>query len=141
MLRAVDPTFGLKHPMAKPLPKSFHCATEFTLQVLGGKWKTVILCYLKQRPCRYTELRALIPKLSDKVLTERLHDLAKSGLIVRVKGTAQSGREAYALTPKGRSLSALLHELYDWGLSHASVFDVEVGEPLKLLAKQGSLKK
>ena len=45
--------------MVKRLPKSFHCPTEFTLAILGGKWKTVILCFLKERPCRYSELRKL----------------------------------------------------------------------------------
>src|SRR5262249_41415975 len=39
--------------MAKRLPRHFNCPTEFTLAVLGGKWKTVILCYLKERSCRY----------------------------------------------------------------------------------------
>ncbi|MBO0757231.1 MAG: helix-turn-helix transcriptional regulator, partial [Bradyrhizobiaceae bacterium] len=69
--------------MAKRLPKQFNCPTEFTLAVLGGKWKTVILCYLKERPCRYAELRKLLPTLSDKMLTERLADLVASGLIMR----------------------------------------------------------
>ena len=51
--------------MANKLPKSFLCPTEFTLAVLGGKWKTVILCYLNQRPCRYSELRTdLLESLS-----------------------------------------------------------------------------
>jgi HxlR-like helix-turn-helix len=61
--------------MGKKLPRFFHCPTEFTLHMLGGKWKTVILCFLKERPCRYAELRKLLPKLSDKMLTERLHIL------------------------------------------------------------------
>ena len=61
--------------MRKRLAKYFHCPTEFTLAVLDGKWKTVILSYLKERPCRYAELRRLVPSLSDKMLTERLSDL------------------------------------------------------------------
>ena len=65
--------------MGNRLAKSFNCPTEFTLQVLGGKWKTVILCYLKVRPLRYAELRKLIPKLSDKMLSQRLRDLTDAG--------------------------------------------------------------
>jgi predicted transcriptional regulator len=72
--------------MANKLPKSFLCPTEFTLAVLGGKWKTVILCYLNQRPCRYSELRKFMPNVSDKVLTERLRDLKASELISHRKG-------------------------------------------------------
>src|ERR1700686_5506230 len=98
--------------MAKRLAKSFNCPTEFTLEVLGGKWKTVILCYLKQRPCRYAELRKLVPKLSDKMLTERLRDLAAMGLVARRKATGKMRGDVYVLTSRGRSLGDLLHVLY-----------------------------
>ena len=83
--------------MANKLVKSFHCSTEFTLAVFGGKWKTVILCYLKQRPCRYSGLRRLMPSVSDKVLTERLRDLLSAGLITHRKGgrAASSGSKAW----------------------------------------------
>ena len=121
--------------MAKRLPKRFHCSTEFTLHVLGGKWKTVILCYLKERPLRYAELRRLAPTLSDKMLTQRLHELMDMGLIVRRKATGRSSAEAYALAPKGRSLGALLRELYRWGEVNAARFGVNVGVPLAELDK------
>jgi DNA-binding HxlR family transcriptional regulator len=103
--------------------------------VLGGKWKTVILCYLKQRPCRYSELRRLMPKVSDKVLTERLRDLTGSGLITRRGGA--SDKAVYVLTPRGRSLGALLTALYGWGIAQAPTFGVEVGQPLKMLDGSG----
>src|SRR5215472_15430784 len=109
--------------MAKRLSKHFHCATEFTLEVLGGKWKTVILCFLKQRSCRYAELRRLVPRLSDKVLSERLRDLVESGLVARKR---QGRVDVYALTSRGRTLSDPLRHLYDWGLKHAAEFRVEV---------------
>jgi DNA-binding HxlR family transcriptional regulator len=117
--------------MTKKLPKSFNCPTEFTLAVLDGKWKTVILCYLKERPRRYTELRKLVPKLSDKVLTERLHDLIASGLVARNRRTGAA--QEYMLTQKGRLLSGVLHHLYAWGLENAASFDVHVGQPLKVI--------
>ena len=119
--------------MANKLPKSFQCATEFTLAVLGGKWKTVILCYLKQRPMRYSELRKVLPNLSDKVLTERLRDLMSSGLVVHRKSSGGASSGAYALTARARSLGHVLHHLYAWGHNNAAVFRVEVGEPLKRL--------
>jgi DNA-binding HxlR family transcriptional regulator len=124
-------------PMAKRLPKQFNCPTEFTLAVLGGKWKTVILCYLKEQPCRYTDLRKLLPALSDKMLTERLGDLMASGLIARRRlpnqGKQIGSKEVYVLTGKGSSLGKLLRDLYAWGRDHAAIFDVQVGEPLKEL--------
>jgi DNA-binding HxlR family transcriptional regulator len=119
--------------MANKLPKSFLCPTEFTLAVLGGKWKTVILCYLNQRPCRYSDLRKLMPAVSDKVLTERLRDLKASGLITHRKGDGRTSSGTYALSPRCRSLRHVLHMLYRWGHQHAAEFHVKVGEPLKAL--------
>ncbi len=101
------------------------------MAVLGGKWKTVIHCYLKQRPCRYSELRKLLPRVSDKVLTERLRDLVASGLIVHRKGGRRA--DTYALAPRGRSLHQILHHLYIWGHDNAAKFHVAVGEPLRAM--------
>src|SRR6185369_12715263 len=103
--------------MARKLTRTFGCPSEFTLHVLGGKWKTVILCYLKQQPLRYADLRRLIPNLSDKVLSERLADLCQLGLVSKRRAT--STRELYALTPTGKSLSGPLTELYRWGERNA----------------------
>lgn len=120
--------------MTKKLSKRFNCPTEFALDVLGGKWKTVILCYLKERSCRYRELRLLVPKLSDKMLTERLRELTDKGLVAKRKGDGPGPAAAlYSLTAKGQTLGKLLTELYDWGEQHAGAFGVEVGEPLKRL--------
>jgi DNA-binding HxlR family transcriptional regulator len=118
--------------MGKRLAKTFNCPTEFTLQVLGGKWKTVILCYLKARPLRYAELRRLMPALSDKMLTQRLRELVEAGLVSRRK-LAGDKSGAYALAPRGKSLSRLLAELYGWGEAHAESFGVSVGRPLQAL--------
>jgi DNA-binding HxlR family transcriptional regulator len=119
------------------MPKTFHCSTEFTLHVLGGKWKTVILCYLKERPLRYAELGKLVPTLSDKMLTQRLHDLMDSGLVLRKKADDRSATEVYVLAPRAKSLGTLLTELYRWGETHAPSFGVSVGIPLRQLDKAG----
>ena len=118
--------------MSKRLATHYHCPTEFTLAVLGGKWKTVILSYLKERPCRYAELRRLVPRLSDKILSERLRDLTRSGLVAR---QAPSGSRTYTyfLTERGRSLSELLQQLYAWGVNNSGSFGVRVGAPLEQL--------
>ncbi|TIT84977.1 MAG: helix-turn-helix transcriptional regulator, partial [Mesorhizobium sp.] len=47
----------------------YGCPVELALDALGGKWKTVILARIKERPLRYSELRRMIPSLSDKMLT------------------------------------------------------------------------
>ncbi len=117
--------------MVNRLARSFNCPTEFTLQVLGGKWKTVILCYLKMGPFRYAELRKLIPNLSDKVLSQRLRELTEAGLVDRSKSEDGDKSEVYALSPRGESLGRLLTELYSWGEINAAEFGVNVGHPLR----------
>jgi DNA-binding HxlR family transcriptional regulator len=117
--------------MANRLPKSFNCPTEFTLRVLGGKWKTVILCYLSLGPLRYAELRKLMPNLSDKVLSQRLRELIEAGLIERRKGEGGDKSEVYALAARAQSLGRVLTELYRWGETNAAEFGVTVGHPLR----------
>jgi DNA-binding HxlR family transcriptional regulator len=119
--------------MAKKLATHFNCPSEFALDVLGGKWKTVILCYLKYQSLRYAELRRLLPALSDKVLSERLRELGDKGLVTKRQADSGRGSAVYSLSERGRSLSALLEELYDWGARNAADFGVRVDEPLKRL--------
>jgi len=124
--------------MGKRLATYFHCPTEFTLAVLDGKWKTVILSYLKERPCRYAELRRLVPSLSDKMLTERLRDLTTAGLVERRPAGKFALTHTYALTEKGSSLTAVLQHLYAWGVENADQFGVRVGQPLQELDATGT---
>ncbi len=123
----------LESSMSRPLAKRFNCPTEFALAVLGGKWKTILLAYLSERPCHYGELRQLLPGLSDKVLSERLKDLQRSGLVERTRHTGSRSRPAYALTARGRTLTPVLTDLYQWGSGNAASFGVQVGNPLRRL--------
>ena len=120
----------MRKPLSGKLEKTFICPTEFTLRVLGGKWKTVILCFLRFRPLRYADLRRLIPTLSDKVLSQRLAELVDIGLVSRQ--TIGKGRaEVYKLSARGESLSGVLSGLYRWGDTHAAEFGVNAGRPFK----------
>lgn len=111
--------------MARVLSKTYSCPTAFTLSVLGGKWKTVVLSYLKERPLRYGELRRLTPGLSDKMLSERLKELEEDGLIARQVVEASDAVMTYALTARGQSLGPALCALYAWGQAHAEEYGVK----------------
>ncbi len=125
--------------MLKRLPTTFGCPVELTLEVLGGKWKPVILAHLKDGALRYGELRARIPNLSDKVLTERLRDLEDRGLVARqsmaaTRGVARRGdrpQVVYRLTKRGNSLRPVLTALYAWGEDAAP----DMGVTVKLLER------
>jgi DNA-binding HxlR family transcriptional regulator len=108
----------------KRLPRSVGCPVELSLELLRGKWKPVILARLKDQPLRYGELRRLIPRLSDKVLTERLSDLQAQGLIVREE--SGKGVGFYRLTEQGQTLRPVLQSLYDWGEKRATELKVIV---------------
>lgn len=101
------------------LRRSFSCPVELALEVLGGKWKTILLAHLKAGPLRYGELRARTPALSDKVLTQRLADLERLGLVVRHKRGRRGAPALYELSARGRSLGPVLQSLYDWGNGNA----------------------
>ena len=94
----------------------YGCPVEFALDALGGKWKTVILARIKERPMRYSELRRTIPSLSDKMLTQRLADLVEIGFVTLEASPDGKGR--YTLTERGHNLAAALQALYDWGSVH-----------------------
>lgn len=112
--------------MSKRLAKRFDCPGEFALAVLDGKWKMAILRCLELGPCRYAELRKWMPHVSDKMLSERLHDLVNSGLVVRSEFVDVSNVRMYRLSPLGRSLEELMSELTAWGIAHSEAFGVEL---------------
>lgn len=106
--------------------RSYGCPVEFGVDLLGGKWKLVILAHLKTGPKSYGELRRLIPAISDKMLTARLHDLTELSFAVR---RAEGSRTSYALSDRGHALRPLLQALFDWGQLEASRRGVTI-EPL-----------
>jgi DNA-binding HxlR family transcriptional regulator len=112
--------------MANHLPKTVSCPVELSLEVLAGKWKPVLLAHLKDGALRYGELRARIPRLSDKVLTERLRDLEEGGLVAHRKMPGPPPYFTYELTPFGQSLRPVLESLYAWGETAAPALGVRV---------------
>jgi DNA-binding HxlR family transcriptional regulator len=112
--------------MAAGLNRRFYCGVELTLEILQGKWKPVILAHLKEGPMRYGELRAAIPRLSEKMLSERLRDLEEQGLVSRFKVGRRGSPATYRLTQRGESLRPLLGALNDWGFQIADTVGATV---------------
>jgi DNA-binding HxlR family transcriptional regulator len=101
--------------MAATLHRKFNCGVELALEILSGKWKPLILAKLKGRTLRYAELRARIPAISDKVLTQRLNDLEELGLVARQKRGGRGAPSSYRLTARALSLVPALEALHAWG--------------------------
>ncbi|GAA3337622.1 helix-turn-helix domain-containing protein [Amorphoplanes nipponensis] len=101
------------------MPKRYSCPVELTVDVVGGRWRTVLLSHLKEGVHRYGELRRLTPGISEKMLSQRLRELEADGLVRRRdRGTVPPHVE-YDLTDEGRSLAPVLQALYDWGVARA----------------------
>jgi DNA-binding HxlR family transcriptional regulator len=127
--------------VARALAKHFGCASEFTLKLLGGKWKSAILCLLKEGgTLRYGQLRTFLPRLSDKVLSERLKELEALGLVAK-SATPGSNSTRYRLTERGDTLRAVLAALYQWGERHAAAYGVKCDNPVRAARKAGLGKK
>lgn len=94
----------------------YHCAMDVTMHFIGGKWKTVVLWYLRQDKKRFSELKALMPQITEKMLSIQLKQLEEDGLIKRTVYTSKPPLKVeYALTDFGKSLIPLLNEIAGWG--------------------------
>ena len=113
----------------KRLKQKYGCPVELSLEFIGGKWRTVILAWLKEAPHRYGELRQRMPGLSDKVLTQRLKELESFGLVTRRSAGRPRGAIRYQLTARGQSLRPVLDALHAWGSALAPELKVRVESP------------
>ncbi len=77
------------------------CPVEVTMEAISGKWKCVILRWLRQNAKSFGELRQLIPRVSQKVLTQQLRELERDRLIHREVYREAPPRVEYSLTPRG----------------------------------------
>ncbi|WP_212961283.1 winged helix-turn-helix transcriptional regulator [Cohnella xylanilytica] len=98
--------------------KVYNTAVEATLEVIGGKWKPVILFYLTFGKKRNGEFRSLIPDITQKVLTEQLRELEEEGIVKRTTYNEVPPRVEYELTDYGWSLKELLRLMCRWGDGH-----------------------
>ena len=93
----------------------YHCALDVTMEMVGGKWKTIVLWYLRKDKKRFSELRRSIPGITEKMLSLQLRQLEKDGFVSRKVHAEVPPRVEYSLTPHGRTLLPLLEEIAKWG--------------------------
>ncbi|AEP87755.1 winged helix-turn-helix transcriptional regulator [Bacillus spizizenii] len=98
--------------------KKYNISVEATLEVIGGKWKCVILCHLTHGKKRTSELKRLMPNITQKMLTQQLRELEADGVINRIVYNQVPPKVEYELSEYGRSLEGILDMLCAWGASH-----------------------
>ncbi len=94
------------------------CPVEATLDVIGGKWKGVILFHLRSGTKRFNELRRLMPAVTQRMLTRQLRELEADQIVKRVVYPEVPPRVEYSLSEFGRTLGPILDQLQRWGTSY-----------------------
>jgi DNA-binding HxlR family transcriptional regulator len=95
--------------------KIYHCAMDITMDYLGGKWKSVVLWYLRDGKKRFSELKRHIPDITEKMLSLQLKQLESQGIISRKVYAEVPPRVEYFLTEEGKTLVPALEEIAKWG--------------------------
>ncbi len=96
----------------------FKCPVETSIDVLAGKWKILILWYLKSEEKRFSELQRLLPRATQKMLIQKLRELEEDGIVRREVYPVVPPKVEYSLTEYGKTLIPILKQLYLWGDTH-----------------------
>lgn len=106
--------------MADPAKRLPALPAERALKVISGRWKAVVLYHLFDGPKRLSQLRRLVPAISQKVLIQQLREMEEHGLVDREIFREVPPRVEYTATVLGLSLEPVLLALCEWGQRHAA---------------------
>lgn len=95
-----------------------YCGIRCSLEVLGGKWKLLIVAELCKGKKRYSELRRSIPEISEKMLISSLQELEHHNIVLRTVVESIPPQVEYSLTKYGQSVRPVLEMLFVWGEGH-----------------------
>ena len=96
----------------------YDCPVKLTAEIIGGKWKPLILFFLEDNTRRFSELQRLIPGSTKKMLTKHLRELERDNVIHRKVFAQVPPRVQYSLTRHGQSLRPILQLMSAWGKRH-----------------------
>ena len=99
------------------------CGMMYAIDMLGGRWKLIILYKLQNRTLRFSELKSRIPNVSDRMLTLHLQELEKNGLVIRTAYAEIPPRVEYSLSESARQLIPIWEQLEEWGVQHRGVME------------------
>jgi DNA-binding HxlR family transcriptional regulator len=101
--------------------KTYHCPVEAALDVIGGKWKPLILWALGDNVMRFSELQKALPGVNTKMLTKQLRELEEDKVISRKVYPEVPPRVEYAITDFGKTLIPILQALCTWGAGYLGI--------------------
>ena len=103
-----------------------NCPVVATLDMIGGKYKALILWHLVDDTRRFGELRRLIPQATQKMLTQQLRELEEDGLVVRTVYPVVPPKVEYSLSELGRSIKPILDAMCAWGTDYMRESGIDV---------------
>ncbi len=109
--------------MTAPIKKLPRLPVERALKVIAGRWKPIILYYVFDGPKRLSELKRMLPQITQKVLIQQLREMEKHGLVTRQIFAEVPARVEYSATEVGLELEPVLLALCKWGQKHAEAQD------------------
>lgn len=95
--------------------KEYKCSLSATMDVLGGKWRSLILWHLIKENLRFSQIQKIVPGISKKVLSEHLRILEKNEFIIRIVHPSIPPSVEYRISEKGKTLEKVLDVLESWG--------------------------
>lgn len=104
--------------MGTEWPDTDRCPVEVTLSTIGGKWKALILYHVLEGPRRFNELRRLMPKVTQRMLTQHLRELEADGILHREVRAQVPPHVEYSFTVKGQTLVPVLNAMARWGIDN-----------------------
>ncbi len=107
--------------------RAYQCGLDAAMDVIGGKWKALILWALKEEPCRFGVLKRRLPGISEKMLIQQLRELEADGIVHREVYHEVPPKVEYSLTALGVSLNTVLMPLGDWGEEQMKVIEAARG--------------
>ncbi len=116
-------TISSKSMKAREYNSRTGCAVEATLDVIGGRWKAVIVFYLLHHKMRFGELKKRLPNVTQRMLTLQLRELEEDGVLTRTVYAEVPPRVEYELTEFGRSLKPVLIMMRDWGETYKALLE------------------
>jgi len=104
--------------------EEFYCPVKLTADIIGGKWKPLILFYLEGKTRRFGELQKLIPGMTKKMLTQHLRELERDEIVHRKVYAEVPPKVEYSLTKHGESLKPILKLMSAWGAKHRARYGI-----------------
>lgn len=114
--------------MTKCINNKYSCPMEATINLIGGKWKALILWHLSDKILRFNELQKLISQATPKMLTQQLRELENSGLIIRKVYPVVPPKVEYYLSDFGKSMWPILELMCSWGKNYLQNKESDIKE-------------